>query len=317
MQKSTRRLLGATALVVVAGAAFAVYQYSGQRAGVVITGPGGVLGAPEAGRWVFRMTASAERLAGAGCPSGQYAQQTAGGAVLRTANDGQIIRLDLDGQSLTFFRVAGPNGVYRTDQRSFPVQRPDGTTSQGTVTFELRTSSRTEATGTVHWDNVMGCTAQYPFSLTWERPLDTPTSRRPRQGRWTLSLGTPEGNCQPPFTHFDGMPTQLTLTERMTAAGTPGGDIRIDGLRDASGILDHTVVYRVGDGPEWTSSLEEFDLGAPMSGVNAMFDYVDVDFTGALDLTALNDIHLDGRLIVRASTGCLAFVPVALDFIGG
>lgn len=312
----TRSITWIVAAAVAVGGAAAYYAWgtTGQQAGVVIMGPGGAVGAPEPGRWRFQFGADGEQgfvdCVGPGLPPSRP-----GPAMLTTSNHGQIVRVVIDGQSLTYYRMSGPNGVYRTDHRSFAVRRRNDTQGQGTVRFEIRTTTPRAIVGALNWNNNQDCSGRYPFTMTWESELATITTIRPMAGRWRLELGPPQGNCEPLMTHFADVPDVLTLSHLTDpATGEMNDDIRIDGLIDSAGFLDHTVIYRFGNTTNWTGDFEEFDLGIPMDGTMAMFDYVDTPFTGWFDFEALDNTQMTGRM-VAFSSACTAVVPATLTFI--
>lgn len=140
------------------------------------------------GIWDFAMTGGAENLTGTHCPSGSGGLITAGSAEWYPDCSGYSANMTIDSAYLEFDLYPAPTNAFVSPSYSFPVVSDDSTVS-GTTTFTITPQSPSAATGTLHWDNSLGCTADYPMTMT----LNTATSVSTIdlcEGTWSLTYGS-------------------------------------------------------------------------------------------------------------------------------
>ena len=305
-------------MVVVSTPLFAVQRggRSGTQPPVIITGPGGVRGAPESGIWSFRMDIPAGTLSGVKCPAGPFARPSAGEGRVVTSQFGQVVRFFLDGQTLTFFRTSGGGSVasYATNDRTFPVVRPVGPSTPGTVSFEFTTEeSRRALSGFLTWDNRVGCTGRYPFAMEWLRELpDVPPPPRPRPGIWVVTIrATTDNTCQTMSPEFvTQFPLRLTLSAVPDpASGDISGDYIVAGW---PGFPPATPMELTG--------LGQVPGGLSYLGTVSSGPMTDPSVAGWLDIRTTSTTHMEGELghrVIRSTGFCEVRLQVSLDYTDG
>ncbi len=118
---------------------------------------------PLSGAWNFQMTGATENLSGSNCPTQSGGFSSGGTAQLTVSDDGDTAVLDIDGNSLNFTRVGDSD--YKTPKYDFPVRDGNDNIVIGKVFYEMTATSETSIVGSLVWDNTVGCTGNYPFTM--------------------------------------------------------------------------------------------------------------------------------------------------------
>lgn len=123
------------------------------------------IGTPASGSYQFNLAGSTSHLTGANCPIAGGGFSSSGTASLNVACLGSSATLTIDNNVLQYHRM--PSGIYQTPEYQFPVRDEDDNIVIGENYYDLTDSSGGNVlSGELHWDNSLGCTADYPYSLT-------------------------------------------------------------------------------------------------------------------------------------------------------
>lgn len=149
----------------------------------------GSLPLPTTGIWNFTMEGESTALSGVNCPEPGSAGFISGGdATLSVDCDGLSADLDADGSHISLDLMSLSTGLFRSPDYSFPVS--DGeTVVNGDNHFELTAGSSSLMSGELHWDNNLGCTADYPITMTLQTAT-SPIINDLCPGAWTLNYTT-------------------------------------------------------------------------------------------------------------------------------
>ena len=118
---------------------------------------------PLSGAWDFQMTGATENLSGSNCPTQSGGFSSGGTAQLTVSGDGDTAVLDIDGSSVNFTRVGDSD--YKTPKYDFPVRDGNNNIVTGKVFYKMTATSETSIVGSLVWDNKVGCTGNYPFTM--------------------------------------------------------------------------------------------------------------------------------------------------------
>ncbi len=155
---------------------------SALMAGGELAGLGGSV-TPNPGNWSFEMTLGTGYLSGSSCPDGGSSGTTTGEADLIVSNDGFSAMWMIDGEVVTFNRMSASDN-YQSPSYVFEVEN-DESVVYGTSRWTLTPASQTSIAGELHWDNSLGCTADYPISMTFDSLAD-PSIYALCEGTWTI-----------------------------------------------------------------------------------------------------------------------------------
>lgn len=138
---------------------------------------------PTDGSWDFSMDVSSSHLSGSNCPSGSASFTSEGEATLNMSCDGYSADLDIDGEHVSYH--LNSSYVYRSPDYTFPVLNEEDSIVYGSNYYEMTPASTMAIGGNLQWDNSLGCTATYPYTL--ELVAETPTTINDIcEGLWTL-----------------------------------------------------------------------------------------------------------------------------------
>lgn len=138
---------------------------------------------PTDGSWDFSMDVSSSHLSGNNCPSGSAGLTSEGEATLNMSCDGYLADLDIDGEHVSYH--LNSSYVYRSPDYTFPVLDEEDNIVYGSNYYEMTPASTMAIGGNLQWDNSLGCTATYPYTL--ELLAETPaTINDICEGLWTL-----------------------------------------------------------------------------------------------------------------------------------
>lgn len=98
--------------------------------------------------------------------------------------------LAIDSSILQFNLMSTGTGLFSSASYPFPVLGPSDTTVYGDFNYEFTASSASAISGELHWDNSVGCTAIYPFTMSLSAST-SPTINTLCGGLWTLSYSSP------------------------------------------------------------------------------------------------------------------------------
>lgn len=139
---------------------------------------------PTDGSWDFSMDVSSSYLSGSNCPSGSASFTSEGEATLNMSCDGYTVDLDIDGEHVSYHLTS--SYIYRSPDYTFPVLDEEDNIVYGSNYYEMTPASTMAIGGNLHWDNSLGCTATYPYTL--ELLAETPaTINDVCEGSWILS----------------------------------------------------------------------------------------------------------------------------------
>lgn len=239
----------------------------------------------------------------------------AGGPFTMSAND-SVATWNIDGQVLGFSASGGPVNMYSTATRLFPVQTPTGGTSAGTVSFDFVANTADTGVGTLHWNNGIDCSGDYPFTMVLVTPAagTPPPSSLIVPGQWNVQVDSPltsdcgDGVVLDDFGGFWDLPLNepVTLEE-----GTPGPDgstsfvfVPPGDIVMASSPGDATFV-QVG-GP--------VSVGEPitMSGGDINLDFSGSDFAVQWELTAETPESMTGTVFFTDGV-CAGYAEVSMS----
>lgn len=141
---------------------------------------------PNSGTWNFQMSLGTEYLSGTNCPSSPLGMTSSGETTLYISNSGYSAVWMADGNVVTFNRSAS-SGDFESPSYTFPVATDDGTV-YGTNRWVLAPLSQTSISGTLVWDNSLGCSANYPITMNFVSAAN-PSTINLCEGAWSISYG--------------------------------------------------------------------------------------------------------------------------------
>lgn len=145
---------------------------------------------PTSGTWNFSMTGQVTNLSGVNCPtSGSAGFVSAGSTTLTVDCNGLSADLAIDTSHLALDLISTTAATYRSPSYTFPVS--DGeTVVTGSNYFEVTATATSALSGSLYWDNSLGCTATYPITMTLQA-ASSATIYDLCEGSWTLSYDAP------------------------------------------------------------------------------------------------------------------------------
>lgn len=183
---------------------------------------------PTDGTWNFSMDVSSSHLSGSNCPSGSAGFTSEGEALLSMTCDGYSADLDIDGEHISYH--LNSSFVYRSPDYTFPVRDEEDNIVYGSNYYEMTPASTSAISGNLNWDNSLGCTATYPYTL--ELLIETPATINDLcEGLWTLSypVTVPCGSELIVLSALSFMPlTTGTVSTNSLPSGSPI-DLSFDG----------------------------------------------------------------------------------------
>jgi hypothetical protein len=142
---------------------------------------------PHSGTWNFQMDMSASHLVGTNCPSSPLSFVTSGETSFYVSNNGYSASWNVDDNIIAFNRSIS-NDSFLSQTYYFEVEGEE-TTTYGHNSWTLTPDSSTSMTGTLDWDNNLGCTAGYPITMEYYSS-SAPVIYTLCEGAWTVMYST-------------------------------------------------------------------------------------------------------------------------------
>ena len=264
---------------------------------------------PLPGTWNFNMEASATNLSGSECAtSGGFS--SGGEASVNVNALGDIVTMNLSGQTIVFYDHLAPGAQYKTYTRTFPVLNPDGTSGTGNVWFDFTANDEETLSGTLHWNNLRGCRGDYPFTMTLlELELPDPGLYVLSEGTWDVNIDSVADDCGAGAAVMTGIPDQIDLSNPVDL--DTGESITDELLLDPWGVIlgrvANTNVFTLGSGPS-------FDPGLPQDADGDVnLDFEDVTFDATMEMWADGPDSALGT-IYASGGGCNITMMVNMSF---
>lgn len=244
-------------------------------------------GVPESGEWSFQLDI--------GNP---------GSASVASSADGSYVSMAVDGQNLLFYTTSStPPYTYRTNERSFELQEPDGGTDTGYAYYEFVAVDSDVIDGVLYHDtDVLGVVAR-DFHMELVTP-DLPDTDQYdlTTGAWNVEYHDVESDCDatPVVASFPDLPTEMNVQYELdldTGGDTENLQLTLDGdimLLDGSGSVN-----------SYGSTGDTIEAGTPMDEAgDVLFDYQDDTFNAEYNAFATGPDSMEGYVEITGSNGC-------------
>ncbi|MBI2477017.1 hypothetical protein HYV72_02475 [Candidatus Uhrbacteria bacterium] len=190
---------------------------------------------------------------------------------------------------------------------------PEGNPTTGVVWFDFAANTVDTIVGTTTWDNMFGCSGQYPFEMELISPsVESITNYVLGEGTWSLDVGPVASDCGEGLAGFSGLPESVDVSY----------EIDLDtGEPDLSHVYISTLNVGLERVPGTNNYVQitpgaELGLGVDADG-DALLDYEDDPFTGSFEMEATSNSDMQGILYASsgASGGCGANALVNMSFV--
>ncbi|GEM_PF-5740767 len=265
---------------------------------------------PVPGTWDFNMNPSTANLSGI-CPTGFGSFSSGGEGSLSVSASGDVVTMNLSGQTIVFYDHLAPGPQYKTHTRAFPTMTEEGNPATGNVWFDFTASDSEHLNGNIHWNNLQGCKGDYPFEMSLvEVELPDFGLYALQEGTWSLEIEGVENDCGADIGGFSGIPDSLDLSQSVDLdTGEPMPDeIHLQPL--------DTILQRVPDTNMFVGSeSSSFDPGLPETASgDVLLDYEDAEFSADMELSAVGPDAAYGTIFVSGG-GCNVTMMVNMSFV--
>ena len=243
-------------------------------------------GVPLSGEWSFKLDIS-----------------NPGTADIAVAPNGQFLIMNVAGQTLFFYTTSTiVPYTYKTNNRSFELQNPDGSTGTGYAHYEFTAVDDDVIDGTLYHDTDILGIVERSFHMELLTPeLPDMSWFALLSGTWNLDYHDAETDCEDnEIASFDGLPTEISLDNTVDLdTGEPTGEINLD-------LGNSNVSLEPGDDPNaYSQATDPVDAGFPVNSAgDLLLDFEDDTFTAEYNAFGFTEDDIEGYVNVTGSNGC-------------